>query len=537
MRDSCGMRRVSTAGDEEIDMAGLLGRRARTVDTAPAVDVRRELRALDEVVRALGEMRGTRDLRDVVDTIRRGLGFDYASAWQVDERRGELTFLAQTGELSAELTAMTPDWRMAKGVGLCGLAWQRDGVLPVADLQDHAPTCARGEVFLRAGARGAMTMPLWRDGTVVAVLDFLSRSPRTEGPDQVLVLDVLARTVSQALEAQHAAEEIAQTARDQQAVTTSVAKVGACRDEEQALRTALDTVREEFGWDYGSFWAVDPEARVLRFAVESGTAGEEFRRVTLAASFAEGVGLAGRAWRARDLVFVRDLGELTDCVRAPAAQRAGVRSGVCIPVIVGDEVLGTMDFFTTQTIELSDSRRGSLRNVARLVSQRLDILRASSRDRAASEALLGSVAQLSESAAEAVRVAEEAVAQTAAMADEVRTLEASSSAVGDVIKVISSIADQTNLLALNATIEAARAGQAGRGFAVVATEVKELAGGTSVATSRVEQQVADIQANTAAVSRGIDSVSTTIRRMDEVQARIGEVLDQQREMARSFRAG
>jgi len=498
--------------------------------------VERELRALDEVVRALGRTAGCGELPEIAETIRVALGFDYASAWQMDAERGELTFVAQSGHLSRELTEMTPGYRMTKGVGLCGLAWQQDGVLPVADLREHRTNCARGEVLLRSGARGAVTIPLWHEGQVVAALDFVSTEVRAEGPEQVLVLDVLARTVSQALEARRAAEEIAQVARDQQAVTTSVTKVGACTDEEEALRTALDTVREEFGWEYGSYWAVDPVDRVLRFRVESGSAGEEFRRVTLAASFAEGVGLAGRAWRARDLVFVRDLGELTDCVRAPAAQRAGVRSGVCIPVVVGDEVLGTMDFFTTATIELSDSRRGSLRNVARLVSQRVDILRAAARDRGASEALLGSVARLSESASEAVRVAEEAVAQTAAMAEEVRTLEESSSAVGDVIRVISSIADQTNLLALNATIEAARAGQAGRGFAVVATEVKDLAGGTSTATSRVEQQVADIQANTAAVSRGIESVSTTIRRMDEVQARIGEVLDEQREMARSFRA-
>ncbi len=193
-----------------------------------------------------------------------------------------------------------------------------------------------------------------------------------------------------------------------------------------------------------------------------------------------------------------------------------------------------MDFFTTETIDLSESRRGSLRNVAKLVSQRLDILRASMRDRGAADALLTSVARLSESVGEALAVAEEAVQQTAAMADQVRVLEASSAAVGDVIRVISAIADQTNLLALNATIEAARAGQADRGFAVVATEVKELAGGTSVATSRVEQQVADIQANTTAVAEGIESVSSTIRRMDEVQARIGEVLDEQRQMARSF---
>jgi hypothetical protein len=47
--------------------------------------------------------------------------------------------------------------------------------------------------------------------------------------------------------------------------------------------------------------------------------------VTLTASFTEGVGLSGRAWRARDLVFVKDLAEVTDCVRAPAAQRAGVK--------------------------------------------------------------------------------------------------------------------------------------------------------------------------------------------------------------------
>ena len=40
--------------------------------------------------------------------------------------------------------------------------------------------------------------------------------------------------------------------------------------------------------------------------------------------------------------------------------------------------------------------------------------------------------------------------------------------IGDVVKLITSVAEQANLMALNATIEASRAGEAGRGFAVVA---------------------------------------------------------------------
>jgi GAF domain-containing protein len=137
---------------------------------------------------------------------------------------------------------------------------------------------------------------------------------------------------------------------------------------------------------------------VLRIAAESGVAGEEFRNVTQAATFREGVGVPGRAWRQRDVVFVADLAEVTDCVRAPAARRAGIRSGVCFPVLVDGAVVGTMDFFTTEALELSRERIEALRSVSRTVSgavQRLrvaDEIRDTARSLAAAATQFGDIA-------------------------------------------------------------------------------------------------------------------------------------------------
>src|SRR3712207_188811 len=164
----------------------------------------------------------------------------------------------------------------------------------------------------------------------------------------------------------------------------------------------------------------------------------------------------------------------------------------------------------------------------------MDILRRAAADATNSRALLETVSRLRQAADDAGRVAEKAVAQASSMEAEVEALGTASAAVDDVIRIIGAIADQTNLLALNATIEAARAGELGRGFAVVASEVKDLARETAGATQRVSEQIAGIQGTSRTVSAGIPSTSELIGQLDAVQARIGDVLEEQARMASAF---
>ncbi|HEX5211153.1 MAG TPA: methyl-accepting chemotaxis protein [Pseudolabrys sp.] len=125
------------------------------------------------------------------------------------------------------------------------------------------------------------------------------------------------------------------------------------------------------------------------------------------------------------------------------------------------------------------------------------------------------------------RIAEEAVKQAELTDGRINDLSLAATRIGDVVKLITTIAGQTNLLALNATIEAARAGEAGKGFAVVAAEVKMLASQTAKATEDIKTQIAEIQGATKESVGAIQEIGGTIRRISEIAATITEAVEAQ----------
>ncbi|MDX2469427.1 MAG: HAMP domain-containing methyl-accepting chemotaxis protein [SAR324 cluster bacterium] len=138
------------------------------------------------------------------------------------------------------------------------------------------------------------------------------------------------------------------------------------------------------------------------------------------------------------------------------------------------------------------------------------------------------IAEISENAVKAFKLTGSSSESANETLDAMKELGTASDEIGNVVRIIGSIASQTNMLALNATIESASAGAAGKGFAVVAGEVKTLAQQTSESNNQIGNLVAKIQSLMGKSLKSTQTAVDAIREVSEINQTISSTVEQQK---------
>jgi methyl-accepting chemotaxis protein len=226
--------------------------------------------------------------------------------------------------------------------------------------------------------------------------------------------------------------------------------------------------------------------------------------------------------------------ELLKKENAAIAEKEARRSAIDAAIVVFRESIEAVSKTVGNGVAAMKSTAAALSDSSDETSQRANgAVRASHEASSSVETAAGAAEKLLNATAEIARQLEHttgviriAATETSATNEEIARLAQTAQEIGNVVKIIRSIADQTNLLALNATIEAARAGESGRGFAVVASEVKALSLQTAAATEQIAAQILAVQTSTTSA---VEAIQRIAERMQEISRHTSAVVERTEE--------
>ncbi|HXV84690.1 MAG TPA: MASE1 domain-containing protein, partial [Candidatus Binatia bacterium] len=234
---------------------------------------------------------------------------------------------------------------------------------------------------LRFGRRGAVTsafamsaIALW--GTLHGLGPFVTPNPN----QSLLLLQVFMATVT--VTSLVVASVILERRRLEQRLRIKDAVSRILTESPSTTDTTPKIFRvlcETADWELGAIWNMDRSANQLicvDFWCLPFLHVGEFEALTRQSQFAPGADLPGRVWSSGRPVWMTDVTTASHFIRAPAAVKDGLHSGIGFPIKFRDEVVGVIECFSREVCEPDNDFLEMVENIGAQLGQFMERKRA-----------------------------------------------------------------------------------------------------------------------------------------------------------------
>ena len=170
---------------------------------------------------------------------------------------------------------------------------------------------------------------------------------------------LLRRQLDRQRRIRHRAEEIAerglsdlyQRQRELEFLSTITSMANEAGSVDEVLASVLEYMCHFIGWPAAHAYLVSADGDEHQMTpsniwyVDLELELSEFRSATAQHCFQKGAGLPGRIWATAESTWLDDLTNTTNFPRRDSALRSGLRTAFSVPLLVGSEVMATVEFF------------------------------------------------------------------------------------------------------------------------------------------------------------------------------------------------
>ncbi|HET7201288.1 MAG TPA: EAL domain-containing protein [Burkholderiales bacterium] len=148
--------------------------------------------------------------------------------------------------------------------------------------------------------------------------------------------------------------------------------VAGATDPDEIMPGIMETICKGLSWECGAYWSMDKEGVLLRCTAtwgENSSTIWEFLALTKKMSAPSGVDLPGRTWARGAPIVVENIGSEQSFSRMQAAQQAGLRGAVTLPIVSGGKTFGVIELYSAEVIHPDEALTNVLHSVSTQIGQ------------------------------------------------------------------------------------------------------------------------------------------------------------------------